>query len=90
MLEMKYVVVESALGIQMVMFPKNIAHKQMAEVLSYIKEDSGRGWKRVHREPISAGFTDGVRCYGESESLSIKSRPDADTQLLTAGGFQAP
>lgn len=78
---MKYVVVSSEeFGEQLFIFPKNIDHDQMAEVLSYIKT-GGRNWSRVFRKPVSAGFTDGHTCYGRSESLDLTSRK-VDTDLL--------
>jgi len=88
MIEMKYVVVSSKAGEQMFLLPRAINHKDFAEVLSYIKEGGSRDWKREHRLPISAGFTDGVMCYGSSETLTLKSRLE-DTALLKAGGFRA-
>lgn len=78
MREMKYVVVKTDVGEQIYVFPKQIDHDAFAEVLSYIKM-GGRNWKREYREPVSAGFTDGVECYGRSETLNLNSRSiDAD------------
>ena len=85
--EMKYVVVSTeTAGEQLFVFPKNIDHNSFAEVLSYIKVGTSQNWNREYREPISAGFTDGIKCYGRSESLDLKSRPDIDATLLLAGG----
>lgn len=84
-MEMKYVVVKSKAGEQMVIFPKNIYHDALAETLSYVKHGTGREWERFHREPVSAGFTDGVTCYGRSESLNLDSRT-IDTMILRNGG----
>lgn len=86
MSEMKYVVVESEeQGKQLFTFPKNIDHDAFAEVLSYIKVGTPQNWNRAYREPISAGFTDGVTCYGKSETLGLASAP-TDTALLKNGG----
>lgn len=83
--EMKYVVVSSEeQGEQMFIFPKNIDHDAFANVLSYIKT-GGLNWTRPFREPVSAGFTDGHKCYGCSETLDIGSR-ECDTLLLQQGG----
>ncbi len=86
MQEMKYVVVKSEeQGEQLFVFPTNVNHDTFAEILSYIKFGDGYNWERIYREPISAGFTDGSKCYGSSETLNLSSRP-ADTQLLLNGG----
>lgn len=82
---MKYVVVSTGAGEQLFTFPKNIDHDAFAEVLSYIKQGTRQNWKRAHREPVSAGFTDGLTCYGHSETLRLKSR-STDTALLRQGG----
>ena len=84
--EMKYVVVKSEeQGKQMFIFPKNIDHDAFAEVLSYIKVGTPQNWNRAYRKPVSAGFTDGVTCYGRSESLNLDSNLN-DTTLLKNGG----
>ena len=83
--EMKYVVVADESGTeQLVVFPKAIDHDAFAEVLSHIKT-GGRNWRREFRRPVSAGFTDGQKCYGCSETLSLECRP-VDDLLLQKGG----
>jgi hypothetical protein len=84
--EMKYVVVKCEGNEQLFIFPKGVDHDKFAEVLSNIRVDRGRDWERKYREPISAGFTDGVECYGKSETLGLASRKDVDTKLLKYGG----
>ncbi len=84
--EMKYVTVRSdKSGEQLFIFPKNIDHNRFAEVLNNIKHGEANNWTRIYHEVISAGFTDGVKCYGGSETLGVKSRP-FDTELLKIGG----
>ena len=86
--EMKYVVVESEeQGKQMFIFPKNIDHDAFAEVLSYIKVGTPQNWNRAYREPISAGFTNGLTCYGRSETLNLDSQLN-DTALMLKGGAE--
>ena len=89
--EMKYVVVESEeQGKQLFIFPKNIDHDAFAEVLSNIrfyKNGNPRDWNRIYREPVSAGFTNGLTCYGKSESLGIAS-DKGDTALMLKGGAE--
>jgi hypothetical protein len=64
------------------LFPRNIDHDAMAEVLGRIKDHTYGNWQRVHREPIAAGFVSkSGLCFNMSESLHLKSRPE-DTALL--------
>lgn len=83
--EMKYVVVEDESGNEhLFVFPKVFDHDCFAEVLSHIKT-GGLNWSRQYRKPVSAGFTDGRRCYGRSETLGLSARTD-DSELLEKGG----
>lgn len=84
--EMKYVVLTSKLGEQMVVFPKTFNHSDMADVLNHVRHTHGLNWMRVQKTPVSAGFTDGMNCYGRSESLNLDARIPADTALLKMGG----
>jgi len=63
-------------------FPKKVNHDCMAEVLCYIKNQTYGNWERVYRTPIAAGFTDGVKCWGRSETLDLDSRGDKDSALI--------
>lgn len=82
MREMKYIVTRNEEGKEEIfVFPKSVNHDCMAEVLGFIKNKTYGNWERGFRKPVSAGFTDGKTCYGMSESLGIKSRPQ-DTELL--------
>lgn len=86
MIESKYVVVKSdEFGEQLFTFPRSVYHDTFAEVLNHIRHDAGgHSWKRVYKEVIAAGFTDGTSCYGRSETLDLDSRPE-DTILLNNG-----
>lgn len=66
---------------EIVLFPEYIHHDCFAETFERVRNQSHGDWKRVERVPVSAGFTDGLTCYGESESLRLSSRPE-DTALL--------
>lgn len=82
MIEMKYVIVRFDEGPDSIFFfPKSVRHDYFVESLQSLRHDAGRGWDRMYPEPISAGFTDGVTCYGQSESLDLESRPE-DTLLM--------
>ena len=82
MREMKYIVTRNEEGKEEIfVFPKSVNHDCMAEVLGFIKNKTYGNWERGFRKPVSAGFTDGKTCYGESLSLDIESRPQ-DTELL--------
>ena len=82
---MKYIVTENQSGQEEVfVFPNSIDHDAMAEVLGYIKNQTSDPWERVMREPVSAGFVGKEGdCYGYSITLGLKSRPLADSILLT-------
>lgn len=80
---MKYIVTVTEAGKQEIfIFPRAVHHDCMAEMLSRIKNQSGGQWQRVHRRPVSAGFTDGVKCYGRSETLNLDSRGRLDEMLI--------
>lgn len=80
---MKYVVTRDENGKEeLFMFPKSINHDCMAEVLGRIKDQSWGSWRRVYREPIAAGFTDGKHCTGRSETLNLDSRGRLDEMLI--------
>ena len=82
---MKYIVTKTDGGTEEIfLFPDSVYHKDMADAVSYLKQhdhhDPDR-WRRIHREPVSAGFVEGGECVGLSESLGLRSRPQ-DTAML--------
>lgn len=80
---MKYVVMKDREGKEEIfIFPASINHDCIAEVLGRIKNKTHGSWLRIFREPVSAGFTDGVRCTGRSESLNLDSRFEVDAALI--------
>lgn len=91
---MKYIVTKTEDGKKEIfIFPRSINHDDFAEVLSHVKRYTGlifggrEDWVREYREPVSAGFIDeDFNCYGESESLGLKSDPE-DTRLLKSNGW---
>lgn len=88
MKEMKYIVTQRDTELdgvfieEIFIFPKSVNHDCFAEVVNCIKNETHGNWHRVRRTVISAGFTDGVKCYGHSESLNLNSRKELDTELL--------
>lgn len=66
---------------ELFMFPSNIDHDAMAEVLGHIKNQTHGNWHRVFRKPVAAGSVSGSKCHGKSETLGLKARPE-DTSLL--------
>lgn len=84
---MKYVNVNLLGADNIVLFPQEIAHKEMVEAIRFMKIEDGMGrWGRdyVDLEVVSAGFvTESGHCYGRSESLDKDSRPE-DTSILQA------
>ena len=86
--EMKYVVFASTeLGEQLVVFPCSINHNAMAEAVQGIRHGPAHDRQRVRAVPVAAGFTDGLNCYGRSESLNLDSRREVDTFMLKIGGI---
>ena len=80
---MKYIVTkrEDTGEEEMFIFPREVHHDCMADVLCRIRNQSHGNWQRITREPIAAGFIEGGKCTGLSESLSLRSRPE-DNDLL--------
>lgn len=82
-MDMKYIVtVDHDDREEIFIFPKTVDHDCMAEVLGHIKNQSWGQWERIWRLPVSAGFTDGVKCWGRSETLGMDSRGEVDEKLL--------
>jgi hypothetical protein len=85
MKEMKYIVVTNKDNEEeMFIFPKSVNHDCFAEVVDRIKNQSYGQWSRERRVVVSAGFTNGLSCYGKSESLGVASR-DIDTKIMVNG-----
>jgi hypothetical protein len=82
----KYLVIEHEGKESIFVFPKAVDHDRMAEALEAIRFGGSRDWVRKYKQGqvISAGFVVGGKCEGKSETLNLKSRPDADTVLLKA------
>lgn len=79
---MKYIVTVTDDGKEEIfIFPCSVPHNVMAESVARMKNKSYDDWKRISRTPVSAGFIQGGKCVGNSESLRISSR-EQDTELL--------
>lgn len=63
-------------------FNENIHHDCMAEAIEGIKNQSHGNWDRQYHKPIAAGFTDGRKCWGRSETLGLGSRGKVDSDLI--------
>lgn len=81
---MKYIVMSLDGKEEIFIFPRMVDHDRMAEACEAIRFGDSRNWARKYRngECVSAGFVDGMRCHGRSESLNLDSRPEIDTILL--------
>lgn len=79
---MKYVTFTGYQGEQIIVFPKVIQHSDFARQVTELS------YGGLH--PISGGFVANGVCYGESVSLRMKSRGDADTELLQALAYRDP
>lgn len=82
---MKYIVTRTEEGREDIfVFPSEIHHDAMAEMIGRIKNQTHGNWKRIQRTPVSAGFVGpNFTCYGRSETLNLDSRPQ-DTELMRA------
>lgn len=73
----KYVIVEGSA----IVFSPVIEHKKM---VGFNQKCEGAGFVDFHyREDGPFGDYIYARCYGESVSLGIKSRGDADSEIIT-------
>lgn len=85
---MKYVVMKDEDDKETIfIFDESIHHDCLAEMVGRIKNQSGGNWRRVHRTPVAAGFTDGVKCWGHSETLNLSSRGEEDAKLIKSRGY---
>ena len=68
-----------------VIFPTHIMHSDMGDAMRGYGMHNGYQDNHYHQrvEPISAGFINlqTLTCFGESESLELKSRPE-DSQII--------
>lgn len=84
---MKYVVTANESGKEEIfIFNRNINHDDFAETVSYIKrrdltKHHGH-WECEYCKPIAAGFYEGGKCVGHSETLNLKSRGAIDETLI--------
>jgi hypothetical protein len=79
---MKYITTKSEEGkTEIFLFPRDINHDAMAEAIARVRNQTTGEWRRIRREPVSAGFVTGGVCHGESETLRLKSC-ESDTALL--------
>jgi hypothetical protein len=86
-MDAKYIVIEQDGEELMFAFPATISHAHMLEAVRTTKQGVFQHWTRPYRDSklVSAGFINIHHdCYGESETLNIKSRGDVDTDLRIA------
>lgn len=68
--------------LEIFLFPRSIDHDAMLESITLVRKQTTGNWVRIYRTAVSAGFVDAsFRCYGESETLSLKASEE-DTLLL--------
>ena len=73
----KYVVIN---GDDMIIFPPTMAHSQFKNIGNI----TSAGLIRIFSEK---GSVNGVRCFGESVSLKIKSDPKHDEKIIQERGL---
>lgn len=83
---MKYIVTKDEDGVEEIfVFPKRYNHDDFAGDINGLRvrdPNNHREWNRKYKEPVSAGFVDGMKCHGRSETLDLGSRGEQDTLLL--------
>lgn len=83
---LKYIVTQDKDGVEEIfVFPKKYNHDDMADTVCHLKTynpHNHREWEREYKKPVSAGFIDGMKCHGRSETLNLDSRGERDTLLL--------
>lgn len=85
---MKYIVAEREDDEveEIFIFPSSINHDCFMESIDRTRSSTGDRWTRTLRDPVAAGFTDGVTCWGRSETLDLDSRGEVDAKLITRHG----
>lgn len=83
--QLKYVIMATEDGIEFpIIFASVLSHKGMAEYVSHLyRREMGE-----HTKPVSAGFCYNRpdTCFGESESLKMKSRGIVDDEVILLWG----
>jgi hypothetical protein len=79
---MKYIVtVDENQNREIFIFPRTVNHSIFAESIERMRNQTHGNWKRIIRTAKSAGFIEGGKCVGESESLGLKAL-ESDNELL--------
>lgn len=81
---MKYIVTRDENGNEEIFtFSESINHDVFAAAVSRLKNQNHEPWRRIDREVVAAGFTNGYNCCdGYSYSLDIGSRGLEDVLLF--------
>lgn len=81
---MKYIVTKQKdTGIEEIfLFNDSINHDAFVESIVGIRSQTTGNWERIYRLPIAAGFFDGLKCFGRSETLDLDSRKKKDLELI--------
>ncbi len=69
-----------------IIFPEHIMHSDMDDAMTAYAVQSGSRDNEYYKRmtPVSAGFIDllTLSCFGESESLELRSREDMDSEII--------
>ena len=76
--DIKYVVFKKIRREFIVIFPSDLTHIELANSITKMSK---------YTEPISGGFIENGKCFGESISLDLESRGEEDTLLLEKLGI---
>lgn len=77
----KYIIIQCGHNEYAVTFPAILVHKEIAQAIQTSRDSDGAGL-RIGKI-VAAGFvSDSGKCYGESESLNVKSRGPLDENVI--------
>jgi hypothetical protein len=80
----KYIIIQCGHNDYAFVFPAVLVHREIAAAIQASRDSDGAGMRGG--KIVAAGFVDGGgKCYGESESLLVKSRGPVDEDVIEFG-----
>lgn len=84
-MDAKYIVIRTGTNELLFTFPSRISHSAMFAMVKHLRHGIKSSWVTPYgkSEAVAAGYIGKAgNCYGESESLKLKARPEIDTALF--------